>query len=608
MKKPVVLILACCICLSALAACDKKNGGDKILPPETVRIACAEDLAGIARYLGPEYKNYTFEQTADIDLSDDWVPLGDNSRNGFCGTYDGGGHSINNLTAKSRRDGKLVKIFRAGNSTGSFPSVGLFGFTDSATIKNLKLNNVDLEPCLEGDYLFLAGLCGYNGGASRFENIEVTGKIILSYIFDRKNTYNEKGEYKFYKDICDVTAYIGGVVGYSSGNSEFKNVSSNVELKSDSERSAFFQTEKNVNPDDIDELRSAGELDKYVEREPPAVSRILAGAVAGYVAGGIMDEVSGKGSVDIVSETNNVGGLAGEAYGTTVTNSSVNNITLKSRSNSNADTGGLFGKFDRGKICKCEVVSLTAEVTCHPTSPKCFGGLVGYERDLSTIEDCSVESLELEFNLYKNPRIGGLVGITEDSVLRRCEIKKGIFKKSSADGATELGDCCGAIVNLIKGDSLVEDCDGVVSETLPPYLSAEENLYYDEDGTLAVRLFEKGSRDRYVVVSVKFADEEEKKRFGEENKIRFRITGEENDVLSEPVYSAKNFSPTDKGCDAEKYLKLYWDVDGGNFRDAENGATILKGGRDVSGYVFKDGRPVINNLNLTVSSEVGNEN
>ena len=84
------------------------------------------------------FSNTHFLQTNDIDMdraswdSDHeagWLPIGNLSNNPFRGIYDGDGHKVKNLWS-----------FR-GNSAG----IGLFGFVENSTFKNVKMENTRVE-------------------------------------------------------------------------------------------------------------------------------------------------------------------------------------------------------------------------------------------------------------------------------------------------------------------------------------------------------------------------------------------------------------------------------------------------------------------------------
>lgn len=138
----------------------------------------AEDLFTFAAYVngGGDTSGKTFTLTNDIDISGKWTPVGQEG-NLFNGTFDGNNHTISNITVTVTADNK----------------VGFFGFVDrDASIKNLKLNNVNVSGC--------AGVGGLVGEAAGFP-----------YARDGKNIIN-----------CTVTGSVsgnecvGGLVGDNS--------------------------------------------------------------------------------------------------------------------------------------------------------------------------------------------------------------------------------------------------------------------------------------------------------------------------------------------------------------------------------------------------------
>ena len=75
--------------------------------------------------------------TTDIDLAGiDWEPIG-TSANPFRGLFTGSGYTIKNLTIKN--------IHGSSISNGSSAYIGLFGFVEDSTIKDLHLENVDIS-------------------------------------------------------------------------------------------------------------------------------------------------------------------------------------------------------------------------------------------------------------------------------------------------------------------------------------------------------------------------------------------------------------------------------------------------------------------------------
>ncbi|MFZ9668517.1 MAG: InlB B-repeat-containing protein [Solirubrobacterales bacterium] len=69
------------------------------------------------------YYTCAFKQTADIELSGSWTPIGDSYSTRFVGEYDG--------------DGKRITGLNVSSSGGAY--LGFFGYTEDALIKNMRL-------------------------------------------------------------------------------------------------------------------------------------------------------------------------------------------------------------------------------------------------------------------------------------------------------------------------------------------------------------------------------------------------------------------------------------------------------------------------------------
>lgn len=97
------------------------GGGSAITP--TLKISSASDLVDFALKVnsGNHYSERTVMITQKIDLSGvNFVSIGNSLSNYFAGTFDGGGYVIDNLAI-----------------TGTSDAVGLFGYVNGATIKNV---------------------------------------------------------------------------------------------------------------------------------------------------------------------------------------------------------------------------------------------------------------------------------------------------------------------------------------------------------------------------------------------------------------------------------------------------------------------------------------
>ena len=152
-------------------------------------ITTPEQLAKITADMTAYYKLGN-----DIDLGNiaNWVPIGTED-DPFTGSLDGNGYTISNM-----------KI----NSTAGY--LGLFGYTEGSTIKNLNLNNYEIT----GYGKYIGGLVGYNQGD--IIQVSAVGKITMtgtsSYVGGLVGIHYEKS-----KNSSKVInrCYTGGTITYS---------------------------------------------------------------------------------------------------------------------------------------------------------------------------------------------------------------------------------------------------------------------------------------------------------------------------------------------------------------------------------------------------------
>jgi len=150
-------------------------------PQKSYKITTEAQLIGLASLVNEEqqdnwkptrvenFQGVTFTLTKDIELTQEWTPIGINSAAYFAGTFDGNGHTISNLNID--------------NSAGN---CGLFGYL-SGEVRNLTV---------KGKIISLDGNCGGIAG-----QISETGRII-NCISDVKIEAKQK---------------TGGIAGYNDG-------------------------------------------------------------------------------------------------------------------------------------------------------------------------------------------------------------------------------------------------------------------------------------------------------------------------------------------------------------------------------------------------------
>lgn len=188
MKKVLISMMSIAVaaitCFTAYAE-SVWNGGvdtDWEQNGNTYYIYTADELAGLAQKVnsGTSYSGYTFLLMDDLNLngsSHNWntigyfdgLPAGSGvtNRNPFKGTFDGQGHTISNYSAS----------YNAGGGTGRI-TVGLFGYTTGATIKNLVVTNSYVYVKSNAYYIYGGAIVGFMDGGSVVTNCTSTNNSI----------------------------------------------------------------------------------------------------------------------------------------------------------------------------------------------------------------------------------------------------------------------------------------------------------------------------------------------------------------------------------------------------------------------------------------------
>ena len=120
------------------------------------------------------------ELTADITLTQPWIPAGSSTPHPFSGSFDGNGHTISELTIGS------------AEKPAGYQYAGLFAYIENGTVTDLILKNVDISTATSGSSRIYAGaLTGFvdqsvytggsaTGSAGYIDNVTVTGKLSIS--------------------------------------------------------------------------------------------------------------------------------------------------------------------------------------------------------------------------------------------------------------------------------------------------------------------------------------------------------------------------------------------------------------------------------------------
>jgi hypothetical protein len=169
---------------------------------------------------GLDYAGTTVTLTASIDLSQTtWTPIG-TAASPFKGTFDGGGLTISG-----------INIQGSDQTTGEY--LGLFGYTDSATIKNVSVaGSITTEARKVTDSDYVGGIVGYGKSTTITactSNVQISSSAD-SYVGGIAGYLSNKGDAVVedcinYGSITTDRAHgygydrlkVGGLVGFMSG-------------------------------------------------------------------------------------------------------------------------------------------------------------------------------------------------------------------------------------------------------------------------------------------------------------------------------------------------------------------------------------------------------
>ena len=339
-------------------AADKRSDG---CPSNKYPATDAEGKGILDREGNLIYACYGYELNASISLAADypnWTPIGRCESASRCrsfffsGTFDGNGHSINN-----------IRISRNSESYG----VGLFGaVANHAFFRNLTLQNIDISSNSHGNAF--GSLAGY-GLNARFKNINV---------YDVMITANQASR-------------IGGLLGSGVG-AQISSVS--VVVDSIAGRNA------------VGALMGYG-FNGFEHDVNISGASVRGGNITGYNAvGGLVGEAdhsfisSSSVIVEGIDGSESVGGLVGQGYYARVSMSSVFADTIDGLEK---NVGGLIGDGYRAEIEHSSALAMNI------TGQANVGGLIGIGT-LSTVRS----TLALAGAIASTTGAGGIVGASGD--------------------------------------------------------------------------------------------------------------------------------------------------------------------------------------------------
>ena len=161
------------------------------------------ELAAISSGLSGDYvlmndlsssdTGYSTYASSSANSGAGWDPLGDSSTL-FTGTFDGGNHTISDLY-----------ISRSGENY-----IGLFGYTNGATIENIGIVNCDIT-----GHSYVGGLIGSQFLGDIINSFS-SGSLISSGIYCGGLIGFERGSVSNSYSTCSITgnSYVGGLIGF----------------------------------------------------------------------------------------------------------------------------------------------------------------------------------------------------------------------------------------------------------------------------------------------------------------------------------------------------------------------------------------------------------
>ena len=234
-----------------------------------------------------------------------WIPIG-NESNKYTGTFDGNNHTISGL-------------YNDENTN----YVGLFGYNDSGTIKNVGI----IDSYFKGKN-YVGGVCGYNDNSGTIENSYNTGSVSGALEFvggvcgyndnsgTIENSYNTGS-------VSGLSNNVGGVCGSNSNGGTIKN-SYNIGSVSGKSNVGGVCGDNSSNTT-IENCYNTGSVSGLGNR---------VGGVCGYNWNGTIENSYNIGSV---SGKSNVGGVCGYNERGTIENS--------------YNTGSVSGSSQIGGVC-----------------------------------------------------------------------------------------------------------------------------------------------------------------------------------------------------------------------------------------------------------------
>ena len=355
-----------------------------------------------------------YKLVADINMSSynaNFAPIGSDSSHPFRGTFDGNGHTITGLTLSK-----------------STAIVGLFGYVNGGTVKNLTLTNTSITSTVaEGSDAKAGAFVGQMVGGATLQNCKISGTLSVTL------AGNGGG------------GFVGMITASTINNCDYVSTTGTPAINGSTTATRIGGV--------VGAVYSDGST-------PPLPSTVTGcGAFANvtgkqYVGGvaGIIG-TNGAGEPSVISSCN----FATEATNRTVTAA-------------NGCAGGILGQFTSGGTVQ-NCVAWGRVVT--NAGGNCTGGIVGYAAAsdasaVNTISNCQFHSSSTaattRFVNSDGNYVGGIVGCFAGAgEISGCTADGGHYVRTTGSGKGKVGGIAGEI----RHSAVVRNCTSAISVRCP---------------------------------------------------------------------------------------------------------------------------------------------
>ena len=313
----------------------------------------------------PEFLSRHYRLDSDLDLKGLWIfqPVG-NAEAPFSGVFDADGHSISGVVYRTEAGGRPT---------------AMFGYTDGAVIRNLKLDGWNVTSKAQ----YLGGIAAVARNTT-FENCEWNGQLHQSV----------RAPMEGFESVTDNAnmGFTGGIAAMAEGCT-FSGCVFNGQISA---------TGKNI------------------------------GGIAGYARKTSMTKCSATKASEIYTTYHCAGSMAGAM----TQNSLISECSTAGKVASFDHCGGIVGYLQSGKVEKC-VVSSSAMISGRQFN---IGGIAGFlipkNEETASIDRCTVYS-----DITGQYNVGGIVGHIDCNDtggkchITNCTYKEGILRTTGTNGS-----------------------------------------------------------------------------------------------------------------------------------------------------------------------------